>query len=774
LSIKNCSILYKHKNEALVEITGKNMVISSEKEPKYVRFDISIDINKENNFINLKIKDDNKVYIKNHKLFIDNKEIKLNNSKIFINANANKRNQFHIKSQSSNFNLNDIIQILKTDIIIPNSNDILAYFKNVEGNLDFTINLNNKGIDGDIKINKATLNIVPIANLPIKITNGNVKITNNNINLTNFKGKYGTTNLNNLQFAGCIKDYTKSVETDIELTGKVTNDFTQNYLSKLVGSNITLTGISDAKAIIKSKFNKIDLTTMFKIAKGDDILIEGTSLSPIAYDRAILANFHLDKNLLDIQSIKYYIAQELTKETTNVEPILTINGQIDISKLEPNKIGFKIPKPLPSEFLNVIIGQKIFKKGEIAGNMDILFINKIPKLYGALSMTNVRIPSQRLYIKDATLKTNKNSIVTSANGKFKRSDYKFQGKIKNEIIFPIIIKNINLTVDNIDIEKVLNSMTKQPTNTNQTEIEKAFTYNQEENQSDDEFVFNAGLIIVEKCDLNLIKGIYKSINFGNLIANLTLDKNGILKIKSNNFEFAEGTSSLDINCNLVNQKYQIKLGVKDINSDKLATSILNLNKEIAGKASGIVELNTDKTLKLNGKIFFDIKDGYIQKVGLIQYILNVASLFRNPITMINPSTIFDLVNIPEGKFDKINGTLVLKNNVIEKIIIKSNAPQLSAFIIGKYNIEYNDASLRIYTKFSGKHKGIAGVLRNISLNKLANTISNNSNNETNYYALELEQIPPLETGEENAQIFLTKVEGDIEHFNFLSSLKKIK
>ena len=37
-----------------------------------------------------------------------------------------------------------------------------------------------------------------------------------------------------------------------------------------------------------------------------------------------------------------------------------------------------------------------------------------------------------------------------------------------------------------------------------------------------------------------------------------------------------------------------------------------------------------------------------------------------------------------------------------------------------------------------------------------------------------EQLPKLETGEENAQVFLTKVDGDVQTTNFISSLKKIK
>ena len=119
---------------------------------------------------------------------------------------------------------------------------------------------------------------------------------------------------------------------------------------------------------------------------------------------------------------------------------------------------------------------------------------------------------------------------------------------------------------------------------------------------------------------------------------------------------------------------------------------------------------------MNGEIKFEIKDGSIAKVGLVEYALNFVSLFRNPLTMISPLTIMDLVNVPEGNFDRIYGTLQLKDNSINRMNIKSEASQLSSFIIGKYDLEKSDATLRIYTKFSNKRRGMAGALRNISLN----------------------------------------------------------
>ena len=98
--------------------------------------------------------------------------------------------------------------------------------------------------------------------------------------------------------------------------------------------------------------------------------------------------------------------------------------------------------------------------------------------------------------------------------------------------------------------------------------------------------------------------------------------------------------------------------------------------------NGIISINTDDSLKLNGFIKFSVKDGTIGKVGLIEYVLKFASLFRNPLASISPSTITDLVNIPEGNFDKITGDIVMKDNVIEKIDIRSAAPQEGGPVFG--------------------------------------------------------------------------------------------
>ncbi len=134
----------------------------------------------------------------------------------------------------------------------------------------------------------------------------------------------------------------------------------------------------------------------------------------------------------------------------------------------------------------------------------------------------------------------------------------------------------------------------------------------------------------------------------------------------------------------------------------------------------------------------------------------------------------DIISVPEGKFDKITGEMNFQDNVIKRINIKSYSTSLSALIRGRMDLERHDVSLRIYTRFSSNKKTAYNFLRNISLNFLANKVQLNTKNDTNYYKSELEELPQIDIQEEKTQVFLTSVEGDVEHNNFLSSLKRIK
>ena len=768
--VKNLKILYDLNNDLGFDVTGKNFKIdNTQKKCRYVHFDINTVMKNGKETAYLKIADENKVYIKNKKIFVDNCEFHVNKSIIGINAVADKKQHFSIDVFSNNFHVKNVTDLIKSNLIIPNGDELLALFKDISGDFDFNINLSNKGLKGDVNLNKLGLILIPINDVPVNIHKGKIEITTDTITLKDFEGYYGTREVNAITFGGTVKDYTKTIDTNIVGDAVVTNDFAKFYLSEMIGYPIGIEGKADTKLILKSKNGIVDLKWLFRISENDDLLVGGEPLSKYKMKRVLVSDFHIDKNIMDIKNIDYYVSVP-NSETLKRRQILRLTGKIDFAKgVDFREMGFDVAEPMPSEFLNMVMRQAFFKGGTIVGKLKAIDGPKGVKLFGNLNLNKIRVPSQRLYLEKGQLTTNFDKINICSNGKYRRSDFSLSGEFNNNIAFPIVINDLTLGLKEIDIDRLIRSMNNQGTTQKPTEAELDI------NSDSDVPTFDLANLIIKKCVFNLDKGIYKDIIIGNLHATMSLDENSQLKLDSNRFDFAEGYSSCHACCDIKNHKYNIKLGAKDVNSDLIATSLLGLKKEISGKASGIINLYTDSSLKLNGEIKFLVKDGTIGKVGLIEYILNFASLFRNPLAMISPATFIDIVNIPEGNFEKIDGKLIIRDNVVETINIKSYAKQLSAYIVGCFDLEQRDASLRIYTKFSNKNKGFYGALRYFSLSTLASKLSfGGSRSDKNYYSSELTEIPELEVDEDDCQIFLTKVEGDVERFNFISSLKKLR
>lgn len=793
LYVKKCAIIYNTDKNVMIKLLAKDLEITESREPKFIHFGVFLDFYYDKQHLKLFFKDRDNVYIKDKKLIFDNFKFLINHSEVTVKADMSEKHS-DLEFFCDKFEMKNIVQIMDTNLLIPNGKEIMSCFKDMDGYFNFKLKLCEEDLSGTIKISKITTKLKPLADMPLTVTKGLISINPKNIEMKDFEGYYGASEKQEIKMNGIFKDYMKTAKSELLITGTAYDEFTR-YISKLAGIRIQI--VKEAKVALKVAFDatgKVDVTGGGKIPVGSDVLFEGTSISPDKFDRAIGVKLSVLRDALTINHINYYIADSIAENVKPNRPLITISGNLNAYTGVIKDLAFDIPEPLPSEFFNVLAGQRIFKKGTIFGKMK--FVNsKVPYIDGNVVMMSVRLAGQRTRINNAVISSDNEHIHIKSDGRLRRMDYNFDGVIENRIVFPIVIQKVDFSVDELDVEKVMKSFAPRtprpagqaprrastvetatsdvPLKYFEVEDKKPAEKSADEETESDGMAFEPNLLIVKNCHFNVKKGAYKLIKFGNLHANLTLTKDGVLEIKSNKFDFADGISTLKVYCDLAKQNYSVRLGAKDVDTDAIATSVLNLGKEISGKASALLEFYTDDKMKLNGKIQFAIKDGSITKLGLVQYVLNFASLFRNPVAMISPSTLLDLVDVPDGTFKSINGTLMIRNNIVERMMIKSSSPQLSSFIIGRINLENMDSSLRIYTKFSNKKSGIAGFLRGISLNALAKKVNNPKNN-VSYYAAELSQLPELETGEETAQVFLTKFDGDVQSANFISSLKKIK
>ena len=784
MAVDKAIVLYNLDKDTNIKVLAKNIRIDDDVEKKKISYNVAADIVKGKHKIQVKTSDGGQVYIQNKdKVVINNSKIFVNDSIIYFSGDVDNKSNYNVKLSSKGFKIPEVIGLLNSQIVENNLNEQLIYFKDINGDFDFDLKATNTGIGGHVDLNKLSFKLIPFMDLPILLNQGKVSFDDKNIKLKDFVGYYNGKPSNKMDFEGTVNDYLKSVDTNLIGNAIVTNDFSANYLSKMLGADIQIKGIAETRIKLQSKYNKIDLTWHSWFKKGNGFITNGeeSSMNDLA-SRVFAARMHFEDMVLNIKSINYYAGNRGDDIKQVKTPIVSLKGIIDFSNGETfvKRLGVELPKPMPSGFINLLAKQKLFKGGTFTGHFDVL--NKKgypPKIKADMRVSDVRIPSQRLFIKNGQFKTDREYMHISADGKYRRSAYDLDGTIVNEIKFPIVVKNITLGLDSVNVEKYLKAFNAQtPTEASKdvnAAISESVAKGENLDDDDDELqTFDLANLIIEECILKVKDGFYKNIKFSDAVANLSLDKNSQLKIDSNKFKFAEGETTAKINCDLKNHKYSVWLALIKVNSDIIATSLLNLPKEIAGKASGLIELNTDDSLKLNGRIQFRIYDGVIGKVGLVEYVMKVAALFRNPLTMVSPSVVSDLVNIPEGRFEQIDGELLLKNNVVMPMMISSSAPQLSSYIVGTYNLENSDASLRIYTKFSNRKKGLYGLFRNLSLNSLANRIPLSSRNDSEYYSSEIAKLPPIDADEKDCQIFLTKVDGDVEHNNFISSLKKIK
>ncbi len=772
INLDELEVSYK-QNKALIDLYSRDISIVENDGGKNLVFNLSVDVYKNNkNYLHVISSSTNEVVIYEDKIKTDNLKVLLNKSDLLVNSDFNLKSlNLDLNAKSKRFFLKDIFNIINSDSIIADGEKLLSPIINPSGYVSFDINMNNSDLSGFINVNNAGVFVKDLAKLPLNIQKGKIVLYKDKIDFKDLIGYYGKSKNNTVKIFGSIKDYYKTFDSNIVVNTVVTNEFFRDYLSKLINNTVLFASKPFKTAIVyKSKNNIMDITWLAKIPKKTNFGLKDTKSALSDYDRAVKGDFHIEDNNLEIRNINYYIAQDI-KRGVKLKPIVVLDGKMTLDGKIDN-LGFAFGREMPCEFLNIFTKQKTFKRGTMKGSLHVAFKNNIPYLDADMRLDKTFMPYQRMWLKSATLKTDHENIIIDAQGRFKRIPYLFKGKIKNELQAPYTINNLVLELDKLDIERVMASFN----NGNQTQVDnvKEIESDNPDEVADDNYMFDTNLIRIKDANFIVKNGNYKELQFSNVKANLTLDEKGVLNIKSNRFDIADGISSLAINCDLVDLLYSIKLGVKDVDSNLMAKVLLNLDKEITGKASGLIELNSDKSLKLNGKIQFIVNEGTIGKIGLVEYVLKIASVFRNPIVMISPGTIMDIVSIPEGKFDKITGQLLLKDNVVTMMNIKSYSDTLSALIRGRFDMERHDASLRIYTRFSTDKNSTFGFLRNLSLNRLANKVKMNSRNDANYYASELVDLPPIAAGRKQTEVFLTQVEGDVEHNNFISSLKKIK
>ncbi len=252
LGVKNCRIIYSLNSDTLLDLKGEHIgVNNAEKGKRNVYAKVFADISRKDKHLTLSFDDSKRVYFENNHFYIYDCPIKINKSNIFINLKADKKKNLDISLFSKGLNVNDVLDFLNTQIIENQVQESLVYLNDIQGNVDFRLNIKNNNLNGVFKLNSANFKVRDVDNVPITMTKGRVLLTPDKVDLIDFQGYYDNRAQNNLSFEGSVKDYLNSI--DIDITGKalVTNDFFKKHLSKMLGTNTEIKGDAPTRISFK-------------------------------------------------------------------------------------------------------------------------------------------------------------------------------------------------------------------------------------------------------------------------------------------------------------------------------------------------------------------------------------------------------------------------------------------------------------------------------------------------------------------------------------------
>ena len=698
------------------------------------------------------------LYYKDKKLYFDNFIISHREGKITVNGFsedffAKSNFNYDLKVQGRKFYLDDLK---------------VSGLKALRGCINADLALKPDDFNGCIRVSNAYLK-EEITDISLAAPLIDIDVDKDKIKLNKVNGYFNhPTNKYDVELV--LKNYlNKKISYDGILNINLTKGFAKYFLSKKLGCPVEITGEPTSRVIFKGVPKKAEFIFLYRMLPGEDFTIDGRGLGLSDKERVAAIEFDVTPQKLFLKSGDYYITFIDKQGKEHRTSIITLKGDWDITKegIILDNVGFKINKFIPAEFFNAITKQTTFRKGMLKGELKIDNKGEIPKIRGNLSLEKVRIPAEKIYIKEMTFVADDNYIKIDANGRYKKSKYTVNSKIINKLIFPLIVKNMDLTIDEIDVDKLL-------ANLNLTEEEKTQTPDEEGDTGDNVAAFDVGNIIVEDSNITIKKGIYKDIDFSDLTAKSTLDKTSFFNLQSNKFNVAEGYSGLKLFGNVKENIFNLKLGAKDVNAQKIASTFLGLKDDISGKANSIIDVSIDNSTGfISGKINFYIKKGEMFLLGFSEYLMRAVNILRNPLSL-NINNFLGLFKYDKGDFNYVSGYVLLKDNQITDMQVKTQSDSMATYITGTYDLNYFDADLKIFAKFAKNNKTFLGGLGNLSFNNISSYVPLESLTEYTLYKEELNSIPDIDAKEKDTSVYIIKVDGDVGSSNFLSSVKKIK
>ena len=705
----------------------------NEKQSQYLSFEgeIHSDDLKET----LKIKSSNNIIYRNNKIEIDNIEISGKDLLLKLNGNIYIDTQiYELHLIGNNLSINTIENSALYFLKQKNPNKIfLENFNNFSGLADIDLKINNKGMFGKSRIKKIGANII-LFNIPVLLNDFTLYFNEKEINASAY-GKIG----NEKVYADFNMQNFDSKKRLIygSVHSLLSNEFTKQYMPDFIIEGKVDTNL---KYYIKNSIPEI--TYLLKIKKGSNLNYKNASLEITDQNRRVLVRTIKKGPKLYINSYDYSI-----QDGSNIKNIVKGEGLFEKvqGKMKPQYITFKTIEPTPVNFTGSF--GKMLNGGMFTGDMKYDFNKKLLTGNFNLEKSNYK----DFFIENAAISANEKNMIISAFGMYKNEHFESSIDMNNNFNETIIINDIEFILDKYKFENSKNinrNKIKIPTNVK----EKKYTIKQ-------------GKIRVNK--LSKDKIVIENIE---ILGEL---KNNIINFYTQEAKFANGTLSANGSYNIGEEISIIDFEAENIDSNEVATMVFNLPGQIEGIASAKLHAKIKSNFdEIKANASFAIKNGFLPKIGSTEFIIKRANKSKKPLKV----RLSDIINIDLSKStalkSDLNGTLKIHNSELKDVEIYTKQKYLSLFIEGNYNIEKENARIKMWGKYNKNAQKRIKILF-IPLSVIMKIIFK-PEPTMHIYKKQLNKIPCIQATENETEFFRVKILGNLNNNDLKVDLKSIQ
>ena len=642
---------------------------------------------------------------------------------------------------------------------------------NFNGTVDIASKIINNNIRLYTQINNTEFVYNP-KNLKIKIADGTVLYDKDDVNLNRINAHLG-------EMPVFLNGKISNISSDnpnmnLYVNAKPSQEFFDQFINAKSVYPIKLKGDIIVSSKLQGPVSGLYSKTNLKLDENSSVYYMGATVGDLTGAVNIYADCLSGKDWVKINNFKYdkIVTSQNGKKFPNSQ--LTASGGIKFAgtnNLKFTDFRVKTHTPTDAKIFNIIFRKPFIKQGVFMADMLINGDMLAPKITGNLDVTGIDVPVVDATVKDVKFLFKPDNIHINSNSLIMDNKMVLDAVMQNRLVSPYIFNDVKLHFNKLDLNVISDAMQNYDAN----------LYKQNLGVEQGTKSMPATDVIVKSGTVTADIIRMQQLDAKDFIANFTINKNKIAKVKNYSIKLVDGTLFGNGEYDIKNKKLKLVTEMKGVNAQNLADNLFNLKSQCYGAMSGKLSIqcfgsNQEeclKSMKGNGK--FDIIDGRMPKLGSLEYLLKATNIVSSGITRISINNIIDLITpLKTGNFKSIKGHFDINKGIVENLEIFSKGQDLNLYLSGSYNIETYIANMEVYGTLSNNLTSVFGKLKNFSLNTLLNTIPFLNNTEYSPEVAEKIKKVPSDSSSSVARIFAVIIDGDINGLSYVKSFKWVK